>query len=141
MVAFNFKKDFAPLIREGKKISTIRRNKRCAPGDTVQLYTGQRTKKCKLILESLCVGVAEITIYPDRFPKCGPILSGPFPFFYFLPERVFELEGFTSTAKMVEFFEDHYDLPFKGWLHVWNPPQKGKSHDFCKPTAAFAGIV
>jgi hypothetical protein len=50
------------LLIEGKKLSTIRQKKRCKVGDKMQLYTGQRTKGCKKILDATCIGTAQITI-------------------------------------------------------------------------------
>ena len=50
MVAFNFKKAQVEEVESGKKCATIRPTKRAKPGDTLQLYTGLRTKKARLLI-------------------------------------------------------------------------------------------
>lgn len=118
MVAFNFKEDFAPKIEAGEKISTIRKTARCKPGDLMQLYTGQRTKKCRKIGEKKCIAVVEICINRDTlwsFPKRRSE-DKPLP----IPNRrLHEMEGFLNMEEMLKFFEDHYGLPFTGFWHVW----------------------
>lgn len=117
MVAFNFKVDFTPKIKSRIKTSTIRKTKRCSVGDTMQLYTGQRTKNCKKIMDDVvCVGTAHIRFTANHHikPSCeeGVILNDP-------NGSLYDQEGFSSNEEMFEFFDKHYGLPFSGWLHVW----------------------
>lgn len=53
MVAYSFQKMFAEDIRFGLKWHTVRgeRKRHARPGETMQLYTGMRTKHCKRIIE------------------------------------------------------------------------------------------
>ena len=118
MVAFNFKEEFAPKIEAGEKISTIRKTARCKAGDKMQLYTGQRTKNSRKIAEKTCIAVVKICIdrdtiwsFPERRSEDKPL---PVP-----NRRLHEMEGFMNAKEMVDFFEDHYGLPFIGYWHVW----------------------
>lgn len=57
MVALNFKPRFIPAILSGAKRQTIRalgRRRHAIPGETLQLYTGMRTKQCRLIGTAVC---------------------------------------------------------------------------------------
>lgn len=142
MVAFNFQPQFAPLILSGKKRHTFRLTKRCAPGEMMQIFTGQRTKACKLLIEAKCLHVAETAI----FPHC--VYTGPYVFTlaasnvvnlknYCWPPSIHgatrlpldnfaRADGFKSHDEMIEFFSDKYadKWPLKGWLHVWEPPPR-----------------
>jgi hypothetical protein len=66
MVAYNFRSQFVHPIRNGTKIHTIRKiGKRphAAVGDSLQLYTGMRTKKCrKIVKDQVCFAAFEIEI-------------------------------------------------------------------------------
>jgi hypothetical protein len=65
MVAFNFQRQFVDAIRSGAKTQTIRRNARCETGDTLQLYTGQRTKNCVLIGTAACAICEAVGVFPQ----------------------------------------------------------------------------
>ncbi len=109
MVAFNFKPQFVPHIENGKKQQTIRSTKRCEVGDDMQLYTGQRTKQCRLVKESVCVDVYPITISEGGI-QCEKKMSAT---------ALANRDGFNSAPLMRNFFRDQYGLPYKGWVHVW----------------------
>jgi len=105
MTAFSFKPIFVPKILAGEKLSTIRSTKRCEVGDTMQLYTGLRTKKCRKLMDALCIGVAPIMIRePDIWAIIGKIE-----------------EGFKNAQDFLEFFRHEYGLPYRGWIHAWLP--------------------
>ena len=57
MPALNFQKQFVPLIESGEKRQTIRsqRKQPIKVGDLLYLYTGQRTKNCRKLAESICL--------------------------------------------------------------------------------------
>lgn len=60
MVALNFMKRFAPDVEQGIKRRTFRlESKRRPPrvGETLQLYTGMRTKSCRLLATAICTDV------------------------------------------------------------------------------------
>lgn len=64
MVAYSFQKRFAPPILAGTKRQTIRadRKRHARPGEALQLYTGMRTKHCKLIGRAVCERVLPVRI-------------------------------------------------------------------------------
>lgn len=66
MPAYNFQPQFVPLILDGTKHHTIRRRRKrpTKPGDVLKLYTGQRTKDCRLVLETICTSVVPVQILP-----------------------------------------------------------------------------
>ena len=121
MVAFNFQKQFAPDIRAGRKTQTIRQNPRCKAGDTLQLYTGQRTKNCELIGTATCAICEIITIYDD-YAAAG---------YWRLPsgdaEHIAKIDGFESFAAMRDWFRDRYGLPFQGYRIMWNNFQSAEA--------------
>ncbi len=58
MVAYNFQPQFELPIIALAKCGTIRadRKRHARPGEVLQLYTGMRTKKCRLIATARCSG-------------------------------------------------------------------------------------
>lgn len=64
MGAYNFQQRFAPFVRNGSKRHTIRGKRKHPdrPGDTVHLFTKQRSKDCELLGRSICVKVEDIFI-------------------------------------------------------------------------------
>lgn len=67
MVAYNFKEQFAPAIKSGVKNQTIRRDgkrRHAVAGESLQLYTGMRTRKCSKIVsvDPECLGSHHIRI-------------------------------------------------------------------------------
>lgn len=119
MVAFNFKKDFAPKILIGEKTSTIRSKQRCKVGDTMHLFTGQRTKACKRLMTTTCVGVGRITI--NKYTWALHEFEGEL---YTREHEVLSAqEGFENLQAMLDFFDKQYGLPYTGYIHVWQPPE------------------
>ena len=113
MVAFNFQAQFAPDIRAGIKTQTIRKNARCKAGDTLQLYTGQRTRQCSLIGTATCAICEPITIAED-YISVG---------YFRLPSgdaaHIAKIDGFASLAAMRDWFREKYGLPFSGYRVMW----------------------
>ncbi len=64
MVAYSFRPRFVDLIVSGRKRQTIRadRKRHARAGEEVQLYTGMRTKVCRLIGRATCLMVSPITL-------------------------------------------------------------------------------
>lgn len=119
MVAFNFQRAFVPDIRSGRKTQTIRQNARCKTGDTLQLYTGQRTKNCELIGTATCAICEPITIAEDHISIGHSRLpSGD-------AEHIAKIDGFDGLAALRDWFRERYGLPFKGyrvmWWDFWEP--------------------
>jgi hypothetical protein len=68
MVAYSFKAQFAAPIVAGTKRQTVRadRKRHARVGETLQLYTGMRTRACRLIGRAVCVGVGEVRLDFER---------------------------------------------------------------------------
>lgn len=63
MVAYSFNQQFAAPIESGRKRQTIRapRRRHAQVGERLQLYTGMRTKACRLIRDDVvCIGLGEV---------------------------------------------------------------------------------
>jgi len=131
MVAYNFKKQFAPLVESWEKRQTIRANgkrRHARPGDALQLYTGQRTKHCRKLIadnpicyEVVPIRMQKVSVHEDtsyilrigciRIDVDGQIIA---------PMQVHQLakaDGFESTEKFLAFFADR--LPFEGVIIKW----------------------
>lgn len=65
MPAYNFQAQFVPMILDGSKRQTIRRRRKrpTRSGDVLQLYTGLRTKNCRLLRVADCTSVVPIRIH------------------------------------------------------------------------------
>ncbi|MDO9443068.1 MAG: hypothetical protein Q7T73_19485 [Beijerinckiaceae bacterium] len=122
MVAYSFKKQFGPPILAGTKAQTIRadRKRHARPGEELQLYTGMRTRQCRLIARVPC-----ITVYPcrldfglrmvfanDRWIRTDKDL-----------DAFAVLDGFRSWDVMGAFWRaEHPDVSaFEGVLIRWTP--------------------
>ena len=64
MVAYSFKPSFVGPILSGEKHQTIRlpRKRHARPGEQLQLYTGMRTRACRLIASPVCEAVHDIRL-------------------------------------------------------------------------------
>ena len=115
MPAYNFKREFAPAVESGQKRQTIRK-KRKRPtrvGETLYLYTGMRTKGCRKLKETTCT--ASEPIYID----INHIFVGEHELNRGEEIQLAKDDGFDSHAAFMQFFENHYGLPFKGVLIKW----------------------
>ncbi|MBA2125092.1 hypothetical protein DLM45_02475 [Hyphomicrobium methylovorum] len=122
MVAINFQRNFAADIRSGHKTQTIRQSARCKTGDTLQLYTGQRTKNCELIGTATCAICEPITIAEDY------LATGYFRLPSGDAHHIAKIDGFPNLAAMRDWFRERYGLPFQGYRVMWNdfaPAEKG----------------
>lgn len=118
MVSFSFQPEFAPLIESGQKIGTIRRTKRCNPGDKMHLYTGLRTKSCKLIGVKRCLESTPVFLMPNS------ISIGSAACVHSLKREDADLfamrDGFLNYRAMHNWFVDqYYHEEFSGFLHRW----------------------
>lgn len=116
MVAFNFQRAFVPDIRSGRKTQTIRQSARCKTGDTLQLYTGQRTKNCELIGTATCAICEPVTI-TERSVVVG---YGAWLLTWGDTEHIAYIDGFENFAAMRDWFRERYGLPFKGYRVMWH---------------------
>lgn len=121
MVAYSFKKRFAPAIERGIKTGTIRadRKRHAAPGETMQLYVAMRTATCRLLGAPRCTAVNPITLdFPnDRVSIGGVILTG-----WSQLNAFSQGDGFEDWADMRAFWaENHPGAPvFSGIQLLWD---------------------
>lgn len=113
MVAFNFQPRFADMVESGQKTQTIRKTLRGKVGDTVYLYTGQRTKQCRKLGEGRIVAIQEVRIRRQGIFTGDSILSGPDH------DRFAAADGFPGLKEMFDWFETVHGLPFDGFLYKW----------------------
>ena len=106
MVAYSFKQQFVAPILSRAKCQTIRadRKRHARIGEELQLYTGMRTKACRLIGRAICCSVAPIRInlsgmivIPDHVFILGAELDG-----------FAALDGFDDWSAMREFWRENH---------------------------------
>ena len=71
MVAYNFKEQFANLVASGEKCQTIRaigKRRHVKSGETIQLYSGLRTKQCRKLGDAVCVSAQDIEMDIQQRP-------------------------------------------------------------------------
>lgn len=139
MVAYSFKKHFAPKIIDGSKPQTIRATRtgkvpHVRPGQALQLYTGMRTKQCRKIGDAVCLSVEPIRI--SFTPKLSPqiMVQGPIRRLYEGDqlEEFARRDGFEGWLDMVAFWRKEHGgdlVTFDGVLITWHkftpaPPKK-----------------
>ena len=104
MPALNFQKQFVPMIEDGSKYHTIRRKRKKNPikvGDVLYLYTGMRTKQCRLIKDVHCSSVVPVVIYPKlgRVVLDGKMLALDDVLWFAVRD------GFANQMDFFKFFE------------------------------------
>lgn len=116
MVAFSFRREFAPTILSGQKRQTIRATKRCSAGDAMQLFTGMRTKACVKIVEVRCVLTDYVHIDPGGI-TFGDKSKHPDA------DTFARWDGFDDLDDMRAWFRNAYETEhFIGYVHRWEPP-------------------
>lgn len=127
MPAYNFKPQFAELIRNRQKRHTIRaRGKRKPPkvDDTLHLYTGMRTSECRKIGEFRCSGVAMITIDTERRQVRVPRMIGVTLTMWELDQAevdsLAKFDGFESTDAFFAWFQANHGKSLSGYLIFWD---------------------
>lgn len=130
MTAYNFKAQFATDVKSGKKLQTIRKvGKRKPPkaGSELQLYTGMRTKNCRLLARAVCTSVRPVQIDTRLMlvllyagDQCPPLkIDGQW-----LVDLA-KADGFASVEEFFLFFESqchpHDQGVLFGHLISWRP--------------------
>lgn len=118
MPAYNFKARFADLVELGRKPHTIRQQRKnpTHPGDTLYLYTGMRTRACRLLRTEHCSAVIPIQIHKEGIMLGGRCIS------HDQRESLAHHDGFPSWGHMRAFFDAEYGLPILGMeLICWHP--------------------
>ena len=152
MVAINFSPQFAGIVASGAKKQTIRKKNRFRIGDRLQLYTGQRTKNCKKLIEDdplviavISVGITRETIsmnaidYKDDINNLFSELKDHFKTKEDALEwansirdifmrcdnldAISRRDGFKSWQEMRDWFAEKHGLPFHGYLVKWRRTQ------------------
>lgn len=120
MVAYSFKRRFAEPILSGTKRQTIRADRRrhARPGEELQLYTGMRTRQCKLVGRSTCLSVEPVML---NFADYGVVKIGDRVLFSDARMQEFaRSDGFASWSDMRDFWrENHGDDKFEGVIIRW----------------------
>ena len=131
MVAYNFQQQFAPAVKSGEKLQTIRalgKRRHAKSGDYLQLYTGMRTKSCRKLLDSICISSEPIGISGDMQVFVG----GAGETIKILPieevEKLAIADGFDSAEAFFTFFGRMHGLPFLGVLIKWKFPNSAAEH-------------
>jgi hypothetical protein len=145
MPAYSFQERFIPLILDGSKDHTVRKERagrscHARPGETIYLYYGMRTKWCRKIGEATCWATQEIQItdnsifmaaYSEVGYKSGIGLGGPYwPLLdytkdFFAWKDGFRPEGSTADHPegafdlMLRFWKQTHELPFCGVVIYW----------------------
>ena len=106
MPAYNFKSRFVEPIQSGEKNTTIRpcRKRPTRIGDTLYLFTGQRTKACRKIGVYRCKNVTPLIIYPMlmRVDCDGKMMT-------IAARKLLSLnDGFSTLEDFFCFFRDQY---------------------------------
>ncbi len=118
MPALNFRKEFADKVESGEKRQSIRalrkdgRNPR--PGQTLYLYTGQRTKHCRKLGEAICKSVESVGI-----EEGGDIYSAGIGNDNDYSVDFAKKDGFDTFQDFMDFFRKKHGLPFYGLLIKW----------------------
>lgn len=139
MVAYSFQARFVEPILASTKGGTIRAQRRgsglarpgghARPGEPLQLYTGIRTKQCRLITRLYCAEVEPITLnFRSNSVALGaPLLGGTGRMLGFGrsygpgPQRLdlfAKFDGFDGWDEMSSFFQGK---EFSGWHIRWLP--------------------
>lgn len=103
MTAYSFRPRFVAPVLAGTKRQTIRaeRRRHARPGEQMQLYTGMRTKHCRLIARVTCKEVSTIRI---RFVPRAVVINE------FVDVRDVDefarRDGFRNWADMLAFWRE-----------------------------------
>lgn len=123
MVAYSFKARFAEPILAGTKGGTIRADRRrhARQGEEMQLYTGMRTKQCRLIARKTCLDIEQIWLWFGMKPALR-LGSLHFSNVQDLDEFA-TFDGFTNWMELEQFWRDVHESTwdFEGWHIRWLP--------------------
>ena len=120
MTAYNFQKQFAPLVASGQKRQTIRatgKRRHARPGEALQLYTGMQTKACRKLVtpDPVCREVLPVTMCEFNHIVLihidGKLIDDA--------EALAIADGFRILGEFMQFFRNTQGLPFQGVLIKW----------------------
>jgi len=118
MPALNFQKQFADLVQSGQKTRTIRAKRKdgrwpAYVGNRLSLYTGMRTKYCRLLGKGKVTQTTDITITEQGIEWL---------IFPVKPEgldKFAQADGFKDWPAMRDWFRQVHGLPFHGREIIW----------------------
>lgn len=116
MPSLNFYPRFAPQVASGDKTQSVRA-KPFRVGDPAYLFTGLRTTSCRRLGKGRVTCVRDIIIdyrtYVPVIKLDGVTLSSK------SMEEFARKDGFPGLDEFIDFFSEHYDLPFRGFVIEW----------------------
>lgn len=117
MPALNFNQ-FPDGVEAHRIRQSIRRiwKRPIKPGDTLYLYTGMRTKQCRLLNKARCGRVRTLKIDNNFIKIEGEVycFAGTAAAHEFA-----KADGFRDWFGMLDWFRNRYGLPFEGVLIQW----------------------
>ena len=126
MPAYNFQARFIQKILSGTKPHTIRKRRKhpTKVGDILWLYTGMRTKNCKLLAGARCVRIEPIVIWPFEERIAGNL--------DFSVNQLAAGDGFSSLHDFFDFFRRTYREKVLNDFEVifWDTKRMISSKDF-----------
>lgn len=129
MPALNFKSQFADDVFYGHKRQTVRAPRKdgrahCKVGDQLKLYTGMRTKACRLLGEATVMRIATVRIEAvEMFINGRRLPSAIYDRDCEQTDNEFaEADGFTGFTEMADWFCQVHGLPFEGVVIYWDEP-------------------
>jgi hypothetical protein len=136
VVAYNFMARMAEPVESGRKPHTIRdenhKDRHAKVGDDLQLYAGMRTKNCRKLRDTKCVGVYEIEIIPSNvFVRVLGEWERLTPW---QTRELAILDGFNSTDEFFDYFKERRDRILIVWGEAkWLDQLLGRGDDKAKP--------
>jgi hypothetical protein len=129
MPALNFQASFADNVEWGHKRQTVRAMRKdgrahCKVGDKLKLYTGMRSKACRLLrtvtvkhidkvrIEATSMSINGCLLFATLHDRDSPQTDNEFA----------QADGFESFMDMSRWFEQTHGLPFDGVLIKWDRP-------------------
>lgn len=124
MVAYNFQARFAEPVERRIKRQTIRawgKRRHAQKGEALQLYTGQRTTACRLLLEPTCYSSESVVILPKDRIILVHLLTHNSAIWHAVTgiDTFAKLDGFNSADEFFEFFGRDGCEIFRGCLIKW----------------------
>lgn len=124
MVAYSFKTRFVDPILSGRKQQTVRavgRRRHAWQGERLQLYTGMRTKACRLIGRATCNIVEDIRL---RFGRSSGVWLGNVSILEVDRDVFAHADGFRDWAELAAFWEIEHPRAyaegvFNGVMIAW----------------------